>query len=278
MHRPTSHLPHLLLFLQAVESMRRSEGSGRKISMPKEAFLLREEEHHFTELIGFSIRGFPSLIVGGLRFRRQKPGQLCRQSLVSYLSATSREISVSETPAPAHLLELMVSDQRQPIHDFLKSSREGQRYPAVRVSKKDVRFAFDFRLANPSRSHQRQTPSAARARHLFRTEEGHILSAIPHQLPAKLHRDDPFLALTQPTQHALSCDRPLPTVVAHRDYLTMATDATENLTPWLYGSSPFHVELANADHFLDSQLENYRAYRSRELQENRRDAPLAATA
>jgi len=101
---------------------------------------------------------------------------------------------------------------------------------------------------------------------------------VPHQLPAKLHRTDAFLALTHPTQHAVSCDRPLPTMVAHRDYLIMATEATDGLHPWLYGSLPFHVDLANTHHVLDPELESYRAYRSRELQESRKEALLAATA
>ena len=156
MHRPVNHLPHLLLFLQAVEKTRKATSAEAAVSIPPEAFVLREDDLHFWELLAFSIRGFPSLLVGGVRFRRQEAGKYSRQSLVSFLSASTREVNLHETPVPPHLVEIMVSNRRQSVHEFLKGCRQGTDYPLLKVAKKDVRFAFDFRLANPSRSHRRQ--------------------------------------------------------------------------------------------------------------------------
>jgi|GEM_PF-1718992 len=267
MHRPVNHLPHLLLFLKAVEKTRQDAAAEAAVSIPPEAFVLRQDDLHFWELLGFSIRGFPSLLVGGVRFRRQEAGKLSRQSLVSFLSASTREVNLHEAPVPPHLVEIMVSNRPQSVHDFLKGGRQGAEYPLLKVAKKDIRFVFDFRLANPSRSHRRQGAPADQEPHLFRTEEGHVISATPHQLPAKLHRNDAFLALTRPTQHTASSDRPLPTLVTHRDFLVMTGEVGDSLQPWLYGSVPFHVELANSSHVLDPELESYRTYRSREVRD-----------
>ena len=268
MYRPVNHLPHLLLFLDAVEKAREAAGAESKVSIPPQAFVLREQEKHFWELLGFSIRGFPSLLVGGVRFRRQQAGQHSRQSLGSFLSASTREVDLHEAPVPSHLVEIMVSNRRQSVHDFLKECRHGAEYPMIKVAKRDIRFAFDFRLANPSRSHHRHGANPGQNLHLFRTADGHVLSAIPHQLPAKLHRNDAFLALTRPTQYTATTVKPLPTLVVHRDYLVMTGEVEDSLQPWLYGSMPFHVELANASHVLDPDLENYRAYRAREVQDS----------
>ncbi len=285
MQRPTHHLPHVLLFLQAVERLRETPPGPRPpIAIPPEVFLLHDEGDFFWELVGLGVRGYPSLLLGGLRFRHQ-PGSdepLCRQSLVSYLSSPVRELGINHTPRPPHLVELMVPDTRRPVMRFLESCRAGEEQPVMLLGRKDIRFAFDFRLDNPSRSHRRERAAPAGGRYVFRTEGGHVMSATPHQLPSKLHRDDPFLALTRPTQHTASRDRPLPTLVAHRDFLTAAAPVNGSLTAWLHRSAPFHVETANRDHLLDPELDTYRAYRHREMEDGvaqqQAEAPRAASA
>lgn len=275
MHRPVNHLPYLLLFLKAVEKTRQTAGAETSVSIPPQAFVLREDDKHFWELLAFSIRGFPSLLIGGVRFRRQEAARYSRQSLVSFLSASTREVNLHETPVPPHLVEVMVSNRRESVHDFLKGCRQGTDYPVIKVDKENLRFVFDFRLANPSRSHRREGVPGVEDLHLFRTEEGHVISAVPHQLPAKLHRKEAFLALTRPTQHTACSDLPLPTLVAHRHYLVMTGEVEDSLQPWLYSSMPFHVELANSAHVLDPELESYRAYRSREVRDSRQQPPAA---
>jgi len=271
MNGPTHHLPHVLMLLHAVEKVRNGEVSSGEV-MPPEVFLAREEKDTLWELIALRLQGLPSLLLGGVRFRRQESGRgrLARQSLVSYLSAPLKEVRADETPRPTHLVEVMLPDAREPILKFLQRARKGEDCPTLLLDRDDVLFAFDFRLENPSRMRHAQTAAAAAAeRYLFRTTSGHVLSAAPHRLPTKLHRDDPFLALTRPTQHSATVDLELPTLVVHRSFLSMTAQVQGGLTPWLHHTQPFHVDQASADHLLDPELEQYRTYRSRVLEDQR---------
>ena len=105
---------------------------------------------------------------------------------------------------------------------------------------------------------------------MFRTTAGHVLSAQPHRLPTKLHREDPFLALTRPTQYTATVDRPLPTLVVHRSFLSITAPLGDQPTEWLHRSQVFHTQTANPEHLLDPELETYRLYRHRESQETPR--------
>lgn len=267
MSETVRHLPHLLLLLHAVERQRGATAAEPAPQVPSSVFLALDEGDFFWELVACRVRGYPSLLFGGLRFRRQERDGFSRQSLVSYLSAPVREVALDRTPRPEHLIELLVPDSSETIGQFLDRVRRGVACRKVLIDRHEIELAFDFRLENPSRS--RPAGTAARPDlHVFRTTTGHVLSAYPHQLPAKLLRNDDFVGLTRPTQHSATADRTLPTLVVHRGYLSMAarveTGGTER---FLQHTPPFQPALANARHLLDPQLESYRLFRERMLRD-----------
>ena len=265
MSSPANHLPHLLLLLHAVERLREAPVAAPP-PVPISVYLARDEGEAFWELIACRVRGHPSLLFGAVRFRRQGPeGSFCRQSLVSYLSAPVREVSLDRTPRPPHLIELLLPDTRETVLHFLERARRGEPCRSLLLDRREVELALDFRLENPSKTRPANVEPEAAERHLVRTVGGHILSAYPHHLPAKLHRADDFVALTRPTQHTATADRPLPTLVVHRGSISMAARVDDGIERWLEHTAPFQVGLANPKHLLDPLLESYRAYRKRLL-------------
>lgn len=267
MTSPANHLPHLLLLLHAVERLREAPGrSAAAPPVPSFVYLARDEGEAFWELIACRVRGHPALLFGAARFRRQGAADgFDRQSLVSYLSAPLREVALDRTPRPPHLVELLLPDTGETVLAFLERVRRGEACRTVLLDRREIELALDFRLENPSKSRPAAAAPEAAERHLFRTTDGHILSGYPHHLPAKLHRADDFVALTRPTQHTATHDRPLPTLVVHRSYLTMAARVDGGIERWLERTAPFQVSLANPKHLLDPLLESYRAYRKRLL-------------
>lgn len=268
MPAPTNHLPHLRMLLHAVERLRSDPRLPPSFTMPERIFLARSEPEHFWELVALRLQGHPSLIFAAVRFRRQSKerGDWARQSLVSYLSSPAREIGVAETPLPPNLIELMIPETGESILAFLERAREGGSCRRILVDREVVELALDLRLDNPSR--HRPTGGeilGSDSLHLFRTVEGHILSAYPHRLNRKLMRSEDFLALLRATQHTATTDRPLPTLVVNRSFLTMVARVEGELAGWMAHSVPFLGDLANPKHLLDPLLESYSAYRQRLL-------------
>lgn len=280
MSSPANHLPHLLLLLHAVERLRESSSAAvaNAPPVPISVYLARDEGEAFWELIACRVRGHPSLLFGAVRFRRQGPeGSFSRQSLVSYLSAPLRDVSLDKTPRPPHLVELLLPDTRETVLHFLERARRGEACRSLLLDRREIELALDFRLENPSKTRPAHVEPEAAERHLFRTVGGHILSAYPHHLPQKLHRADDFVALTRPTQHTATADRPLPTLVVHRAHLSMAAKVDGGIERWLEHTAPFQASLANPKHILDPLLESYRAYRKRLLRgEEEEDAAAAS--
>jgi hypothetical protein len=205
-------------------------------------------------------------LFGAVRFRRQgEPGSFCRQSLVSYLSAPVREVALDRTPRPPHLIELLLPDTRETVLAFLERARRGEPCRSLLLDRREIELALDFRLQNPSKTRPAHAEPEAAELHLFRTVGGHILSAYPHHLPAKLYRADDFVALTRPTQHTATADRALPTLVVHRASISMAAKVEGGIERWLEHTAAFQAALANPKHILDPLLESYRAYRKRLL-------------
>lgn len=275
MSEPVRHLPHLLLLLHAIERQRALPAPAALPAVPLSIYLARDEGEFFWELIACRVRGYPALLFGAVRFRRQgETSDYSRQSLVSYLSAPLREVALDRTPRPPHLIELLVPETTETVGEFLDRARRGDACRKIIVDRHEMELAFDFRLANPSRS----KPAAGGVegpaeRHLFRTIAGHVLSANPHQLPAKLYRSEDFVGLTRPTQHSATAERPLPTLVVHRRYLSMAARVELGGTERsLQRLTSFHPSLANPRHLLDPQLESYRAFRDRLLREEEEEA------
>lgn len=274
MSSPANHLPHLLLLLHAVERLREAPAPPPAAPpVPISVYLARDEGEAFWELIACRVRGHPSLLFGAVRFRRQgEAGSFCRQSLVSYLSAPVREVALDRTPRPPHLVELLLPDTRETVLAFLERARRGEPCRSLLLDRREIELALDFRLQNPSKTRPANAEPEAAELHLFRTVGGHILSAYPHHLPAKLHRADDFVALTRPTQHSATADRPLPTLVVHRGSLSMAARVESGIERWLEHTAAFQAALANPKHILDPLLESYRAYRKRLLRGDEEEA------
>ena len=273
MSSPANHLPHLLLLLHAVERLREAPFPAPSAPpVPISVYLARDEGEAFWELIACRVRGHPSLLFGAVRFRRQgEAGSFCRQSLVSYLSAPVREVALDRTPRPPHLIELLLPDTRETVLAFLERARRGEPCRSLLLDRREIELALDFRLQNPSKTRPANAQPEAAELHLFRTVGGHILSAYPHHLPAKLHRADDFVALTRPTQHSATADRPLPTLVVHRGSISMAARVESGIERWLEHTAAFQAALANPKHILDPLLESYRAYRKRLLRGEEED-------
>jgi hypothetical protein len=277
MPSPANHLPHLLLLLHAVERLREAPSAiAAAPPVPTNVYLARDEGEAFWELIACRVRGHPALLFGAVRFRRQGPADgLSRQSLVSYLSAPLREVALDRTPRPPHLVELLLPDVRETVFQFLERARRGEACRSLLLDRREIELALDFRLENPSKTRPAAPAPEAGERHLFRTSAGHILSGYPHHLPAKLHRADDFVALTRPTQHTATVDRPLPTLVVHRGFLSMAARVDGGIERWLEHTVPFQAALANPKHILDPLLESYRAYRKRLMRGDEEEAAVA---
>lgn len=269
MSNQTQHLPHLLLLLHAVERLRAATGPPTSMpSVPTNLYLARDDGEGFWELIACRVRGHPSLLFGAVRFRHQgHASDFARQSLVSYLSAPLREVALDRTPRPPHLVEMLLPDSGETVIQFLDRARNGGACRSLVLDRREIELALDFRLQNPSKTRPVDSEPEAAQLHLFRTVGGHILSAYPQHLPAKLHRADDFVALTRATQHSATNDRPLPTLVMHRGCLTMAAKVEDSTESWLEQTAPFDVSLAESSHLLDPQLESYRAYRNRLLRD-----------
>lgn len=267
MSSPANHLPHLLLLLHAVERLRAAPGAAAAAPpVPTCVYLARDEGEAFWELIACRVRGHPALLFGAVRFRRQGAADgYCRQSLVSYLSAPLREVALDRTPRPPHLVELLLPDTGETVLHFLERARRGEACRSLLLDRREIELALDFRLENPSKTRPAAPEPEAAERHIFRTSGGHILSGYPHHLPAKLYRADDFVALTRPTQHTSTVDRPLPTLVVHRGYLSMAARVEDGVERWLERTAAFQTALANPKHILDPLLESYRTYRKRLL-------------
>jgi hypothetical protein len=274
---PANHLPHLLLLLHAVERLRTAPTpSAPAPPVPSFIYLAKDEGEAFWELIACRVRGHPALLFGAARFRRQGAADdFGRQSLVSYLSAPMREVALDRTPRPPHLIELLLPDTGETVLAFLERARRGDACRTVLLDRREIELALDFRLDNPSKSRPTAPEPEAAQRHLFRTTSGHILSGYPHHLPAKLHRAEDFVALTRPTQHTATLDRPLPTLVVHRSHLTMAAKVEGGIDRWLEHTAPFQASLANPKHILDPLLETYRAYRKRLMRGDEEEAAVA---
>lgn len=221
---PAAHARHVKLLLHLLRVARERESAFGSAPTPPELFLVHEEERALWELVGFRMRGCDAVVLGAMRFRRQARGTdpYARRSLANYLCSPPKEVGVDRTPRPAGLLELRLPGAEETIDAFRRRMAAGGASEAVFVDVEMLDFAFDFRLTNPSTQRVAHGGSPAEAQHLFRTTEGHVISAVAAGLHVRLHREGSFVALRDAVQHTARGAEPLPTLIMHRSALVLA--------------------------------------------------------
>lgn len=211
----------------------------------------------FWELIGFRVNGLSRALLGAVHFQAQSddPFQFARRSLGHFLSSPPQNLGVDRDSYPADLIELRVPPEGEDLPDLLGRLRRGDATASLYLDAAHLEIAFDFRRANPSI--QRLPGEQSRSRRLlFRSREGHVLVGNTLNLGAKLRRTGSFLALTAVRQHLPARTLELPTLVVHRDFLTMIAE-TAGADPEGSMSLPgaFSPQMANPFHLLDPRLD-----------------------
>lgn len=247
------HLQYVEALLKEVKR-RRVEGGGDPTS--SDWFLVRDEGATFWELVALQVRGYPSLLLGALRFQRQGgPGatEYARRPLAYHLSAPPRELGIDRTARPAWILELMVPDVHEDVPAFQARVQGGEEGRRVYFDAELIDLAFDFRFENPSAEREQASQHGVAERHLVRSIRGHVLSGISHGLHRRLNQHASFITLHSPVQHTERGAHLLPaTVVFHRSYIAFDAQlgANEQVSDWTESAAPFQISSARARHLL----------------------------
>lgn len=222
-----------------------------------------EGQPGFWELLGFRVVGLSRTLLGAVHFQSQSEDPLvfARRSIGHFLTAPPKTLAIDRESYPADLLELRVPHEGESVPDLLGRLKRGERVARLYLDAARVELAFDFRPANPSL--QRNPRSETRTRRLlFRSRDGHVLTGSTLNLGAKLRRAGAFLALTDVRQHLPDRRLELPTLVVHRDFLTMMAEpadgdpASEDDGGAAAGRpEAFAPENANPFHLLDPRLD-----------------------
>lgn len=219
-------------------------------------YLTRTEgEPGFWELLGFRVTGMSRALLGAVHFQPQTgdPLVFARRSLGHFLSSPPETLGIDRSTYPADLLDLRVPREGESLPDFLGRLKRGEPTGTLYLDADLVETACDFRPENPSLMRDRRV--AAGKRLLFRSREGHVLSGLAANLTSRLRRTGAFLALTEVEQVLDGRTLALPTLLVHREFLSMLTDVPEaGIVP---GSLPeaFSPATANPFHLLDPRLD-----------------------
>lgn len=215
------------------------------------------------ELLGFRVAGLSRSLLGAVHFQSQSDDPLvfARRSIGHFLSAPPKTLALDRESYPADLIELRVPLAGESVPDLLGRLKRGERVAHLYLDAAKVELAFDFRPANPSL--QRNPRSETRTRRLlFRSREGHVLTGSTLNLGAKLRRGGAFLALTDVRQHRPDRQLELPTLVVHRDFLTMMAEcgggdpaSGDDGVAAAGAPGAFSPENANPFHLLDPRLD-----------------------
>lgn len=209
----------------------------------------------FWELLGFRVAGLSRALVGAAHFQAQSDDPLvfARRSLGHFLSSPPQAVAIDRATYPADLVEVRVPRAEESLPDLLGRLRHGQPTVDLYLDAGLVEVAYDFRPQNPSLQRPRSAASAQRL--LFRTREGHVLSGEAANLSARLRRGGAFLVLTGAEQILPDRTLRLPTIVVHRDFLTMVAEVPDGGSdPAAALPAPLAPETANPFHLLDPRL------------------------
>ncbi|MEJ2540129.1 MAG: hypothetical protein P8188_09185 [Gemmatimonadota bacterium] len=217
---------------------------------PAEVFLGPDDETHFWEVVGFRMRGVPTLVLGAIRFQRQElPGRdHGRESLGAYLSSPPPPFVTAHGAARAGEISTFLPRWSESIPAFLRRLRGGVDTDAVHLSPELIEVAFDLRMENPGAYESGKRRAGPLVPHAIRTADGHVLYGLAR---AQASDPDDFVALTQVQQFTPSGKIRLPSVMVNRDYISAMVTLSDQRTRLAAAHwAPFLPATASERHIL----------------------------
>ncbi len=239
--------PHVLHVHEHLERL----SSGMNLtSKPEEVFLGPDDGTHFWEVVGFRMKGVPTVVLGALRFQRHDlPGRdHARESLGAYLSSPPPPLVTKHGAARPGEVSAFLPRWTEPIPDFLGRLRVGVDTDAVHLSPELVEVAFDLRMENPGGYESGKRRAGPLVPHAIRTAEGHVLYGL-----ARNRAGDPdrFMALTHGQQFTPKRKIRLPPIMVNRDYISAVVPLSHERTRLAAANwAPFLPSTANDRHVL----------------------------
>lgn len=240
---PPPHVVHVHEHLERLSS-------GISITMDEETvFLGAEDPTHFWELVGFRLKGVPSVVLAALRFHRHDhPGEeYARESLATYLSSPPAPLATDLGAARPGEISAYLPRWNETVPNFLARMRAGVDTDAVHLSPEMVEVAFDFRTGNPFSVDAIRRSVGPMTPHVLRTADGHVLYGLAH--PGG--QSGAFLALTHAHQFTPNGKIPLPPLMVRRDYLVAFLPLAHERTRLAASNwAPFLPATATSRHIL----------------------------
>lgn len=213
-------------------------------------FLGAQEPDHFWELVGFRLKGVPTVVLGALRFQKHDlPGQdWARESLAAYLSAPPAPLATNMGAARAGEISAYLPRWNETIPNFLTRMRAGVDTDPVHLAPERVEVAFDFRTGNPFSVDAIRRNVGPMHPHVVRTADGHVLYGLANPGP-QYHGT--FLAITHAHQFTPRGKITLPPLMLHRDYLVAVLPLAHERTRLAASNwAPFLPTTASTEHIL----------------------------
>ncbi len=238
------HVRHVRAHLE------RLAGDEESAPPAESVFLGPDDGSHFWEVVGFRVRGVPSLVLGALRFQRQElPGRdHGRESLGAYLSSPPPPLVTRQGAARVGEISAFLPRWSETVPEFLDRLRGGVETDAVHLAPDLIEVAFDLRRDNPGAYESGQRRAGPLVPHVIRTADGHVLYGL-----ARHQAGDPdaFVALTQAQQFAPRQKISLPAIMVNRDYVSAMAVLSDEPTRMAAAQwAPFLPATANESHLL----------------------------
>lgn len=238
------HIRHVRAHLERIA------GTETTAPDPRKVFLGPDDGAHFWEVVGFRIRGVPSLVLGALRFQRQElPGrEHARESLSAYLSAPPPPLVTRQGAARSGEISAFLPRWSETVPEFLDRLRAGVETDAVHLRPDLIEVAFDLRKDNPGAYESGRQRAGPLVPHAIRTGDGHVLYGL-----ARYQAGDPdaFVALTQVQQFAPRQKISLPAIMVNREYISAMVVLSDEPTRMAAAQwAPFLPATANERHLL----------------------------
>ena len=220
------HLSHILAHFQRIK------GGQMTVLEPGEVFLGHVDGTYFWELIGLRISGHPGPILGCMRFRRHEfPGKThARETLAAYLSRPPTGILMDGMAVPDGAVPMLLPRTTESVPAFLGNLRAGVIPDPVHLDPAAIEVAWDFRTYNPYGIESMRHRAAALRDRLVRTQRGHVVRGLSHELIRPEETRPRFLAVKEPIQITPKGRITLPSLALNQTFLAMAVDISDQTT------------------------------------------------